>query len=212
MEQKINKIPLRDFHEPIVQPFAEVLKPDNDQAGLETIEMNPATEKQIDEVPQKDVHFAVTQEILEQNKHMESILIQIRDSLAAIENQQQEGLVSLSKRMLEYVSLVSRKLFGSSSFASVFSEVIQSRISNIVSNLSTASLVTIKLPKIEGGIKDNLVHAIKNTAGKLNIEIIEHADDEKRVEVGWESGKAEFDVEQTVTAVEQQVHKLDTTS
>lgn len=212
MEQKINKIPLRDFHEPMVQPFAEVLKPDNDQEELEAAESNAVIEEQVDDASHKDVHFAVTQEILEQNKHMESILIQIRDSLAAIENQQQEGLLSLSKRMLEYVSLVSRKLFGSSSFASVFSEVIQSKISQIVTNLSTASLVTIKLPKIEGGIKDNLVHAIKNTAGKLNIEIIEHADDAKRVEVGWESGKAEFDVEQTVAAVEQQVHELDTTS
>lgn len=220
MKPNINKIPLRDFHEPIVQPFDEVLKADNDHDELALTKAEEEAKKtseakaevEAEAASARDVHFAITQEILEQNRHMESILMQIRDSLAAIESQQQESLITLSKKMLEYVSLVSRKLFGSSNFSKVFTDIVQSRISNIIDNLSTKSLITIKLPKVEGNLKENIINTIKNTAGKLNIEVIEHEHSVQKVEVGWDSGKAEFDVEQTVAIVEKQAHKLDTTS
>jgi len=155
----------------------------------------------------------IDEEIIKQNQMLEASLTQIKHQLAAIEKAQDSRFLNLSQSVLTLVRNVVFKIFKTPSLATAVAEPIISHIQQVLSSINSQSKINIAVPNnLSDGVKTNLVDMLKNAAAKLNIEVIEHANDSQSIEVNWVEGKAEFQVDRPLQIIEEEVRKFNTSA
>jgi hypothetical protein len=177
------------------------------EASLAGVEENVS----VQEVNLEPISPFIDDEILRQNQVLETSLAQIKVKLAEIEQAQDARFSMLSQSILNFVKSIVEKIFKSPKLAMVVAETIVKHINQVLGRLSMQSKVNVMLPNnLSEGVKHNLVDMLKSAASKLNIEVIEHANDE--IEVNWVEGKAEFQVEKSLAIIEEEVQKFTTSA
>ncbi|MDF3047338.1 MAG: hypothetical protein K0R73_456 [Candidatus Midichloriaceae bacterium] len=204
----------------VIHPVENIAKAD-EQDNLEVIpaidtEVEKPTNPKEEEAHKLEVELAkleVEKLMLEQNTLTQNTLTEIKVLLADIERQQQVRFTEFSKNVLLFVKNLSDKIFQSSIFGKTIADTMISHINDIIQKVKHSSSLNIKIPKsMSESVKASLLEAVKSTASKLNIEIIEHEEEGKNVSVEWDDGKADLEIDKPLKAIEEELHKFDSKS
>lgn len=164
-----------------------------------------------DEV-KRDIPQDLQAKILEQNENIQATLMDLRELLVAIEKQQESNLLDASKKCMSFVSAITSKIFRDVKFKEIVQSVMINRINDVITKFPDLSKLSISIPKLSDTFKKDLIDSIKTTANKLNIEIKEHEDESRKVDVTWDSGNVEINIDDTLDEIDSEVRKIDTTT
>jgi len=181
----------------VIQPIENIVKANEQDNAKHVTKINAGVEKLM----------------LEQNTLTQNTLTEIKTLLADIERQQQVHFTEFSKNVLLFVKNLSDKIFNNPIFGKTIADNMISHINEIIKKVKSSSSLNIKIPKdMSESVKASLIDAFKSTAAKLNIEIIEHEEENRSVSIEWETGKADLEIDKPLKAIEEELHKFDSKS
>lgn len=155
----------------------------------------------------------VEKSMLEQNTLTQNTLSEIKELLADIERQQDTRLKELSKNILLFIKNLTSRLFANPLFGKTVTDVAVTHINDIIGKVKNSSSLNIKIPKdMSEAVKSSLLTTFKSTASKLNIEVIEHEEENQKIAVEWEDGRAELQLDNPIKVIEEELHKFDNKS
>jgi hypothetical protein len=204
----------------VIQPIENIVKANEQDNAKHVTKINAEVEKVVnfgeDEARKLEVELAkleVEKLMLEQNTLTQNTLTEIKTLLADIERQQQVHFTEFSKNVLLFVKNLSDKIFNNPIFGKTIADNMISHINEIIKKVKSSSSLNIKIPKdMSESVKASLMDAFKSTAAKLNIEIIEHEEENRSVSIEWETGKADLEIDKPLKAIEEELHKFDSKS
>ncbi len=152
-------------------------------------------------------------ELIKQNSLLEASLNEIKTQLIAIEKSQDIKFSQLSASIVIFIKNLADKIFSKSTFTPIIANNIISHIDDVLKRIKSQSKISISIPEnFNIDIKEALMMLLKQTASNLNIDIIEHKENDQNIKLNWTDGRAEFQVDQTLKIIEEEVGKFNTLS
>lgn len=149
--------------------------------------------------------------LVEQNQQIEKLLIQIRTKLNVIEEVQTNKINETIDSISEYLELLIRKLVKEPQFKKIIINKVMDSITAVLSKVKGYGSVCVE---VSNSLGESMLGQVKSYLEKNNMSnMIElKTSDREDVVVSWNGGEAKIDSTKTIEEINQELHRLDTTT
>lgn len=202
------------------EPKNEIVETAVEETIVETSEQEEAFEEYIDtEALKKEAYedgysqakLEFDKTLLEQNQQIEHLLSEIRTKLNVIEEVQTSKVNEAIDSVSEYLESLIRKLVKEPEFKKIIISKIMDSIITVLSKVKGYGSLCVE---VSNNLGDSMLSKVKayleknNMANKIELRTTDRDD----VVVRWNGGEAKIDASRTIEEINQELHKLDTTT
>lgn len=149
--------------------------------------------------------------LLEQNQQIEKLLGEIRSKLNSIEEVQTNKVNETIDSVSEYLESLIRKLVKEPEFKRVIISKIMDSIASVLSKVKGYGSICVE---VSSNLGESMLAQVKTYLEKNNMtnKVELKTTDREDVIVRWNGGEAKMDATKTIEEINQELHRLDTTT